>query len=552
MLSGTLLSHPVAQGVMAALATFVLEDPTTVGAGLLVAAQQMSFTTAMVGVSAGIAIGDLGLYGLGRWAGVRASRWGIVSRGRLDRAQGWFSRHVVTAVVVSRFVPGLRLPTYVGAGAARAPLVRFLAAAVAASVVWTWLLLSLTVELGEAVLPLLGQARWPVAAAALAMLVVVQRRVGTGALDGRGKAAGVLSWFELWPPWLFYAPVAAWWLWLAVRYRGLLLPTAANPSIYSGGFLGESKRAILDLVPAPHRRWIAPYVTVVRGNEAGRSAERAMAAMAAEGLSFPVVMKPDVGQRGAGVRLVENEEELRAYLEGFPSGATVVIQALAVDTRSLPAPVAGDPGSAREAGVLYWRVPGEERGTVFSLTLKLFPELTGDGRSTVAELVEADPRARELGELYLRRLRAESARVPPDGERVPLVFAGNHCQGAIFLDGTPLVTPALVERFDGIARSMPEFWFGRFDVRFERLDDLLRGEGFTIVEINGASAEATHIWDARTTLRGAYRTLFRQFDVLFRIGAANRRRGHRPLGARRFLRDLAAYRRLAAGYPREI
>ena len=121
--------------------------------------------------------------------------------------------------------------------------------------------------------------------------------------------------------------------------------------------------------------------------------------------------------------------------------------------------------------------------------------------------------------------------------------------GAIFRDGTALVTPAMEERFDAIARSIPEFWFGRFDVRFADFEALRRGEGFRIVELNGAGAESTHIWDSRTRLRDAYATLFRQYAALWRIGAENRRRGFRPESWRAFLARRRREREATARYP---
>ena len=137
----------------------------------------------------------------------------------------------------------------------------------------------------------------------------------------------------------------------------------------------------------------------------------------------------------------------------------------------------------------------------------------------------------------------------PAGAAFRLAFAGSHSRGAIFRDGTALVTPAMEERFDAIARSIPEFWFGRFDVRFADVEALRRGEGFTIVELNGAGAESTHIWDSRTRLRDAYRTLFRQYAALWRIGAANRRRGFRPEGWRAFLARRGRERAATGRYP---
>ncbi len=542
---------PFLQGLAIILATFILEDPTTIGAGLLVAEDHMAFATAFVALTVGISLGDFGLYWLGRLAGPRVVRWGLVSPGRLERAHQWFRRNLVGAVILSRFVPGMRTPTYIAAGIARASARRFAVIAVAASLVWTYLLLHLTVALGDAVMPMLGRYRWPAAAVAVVLLMILLRRAGRAAVSRReslGKP--VVSSFELWPPWLFYIPVALYWLWLSVRFRGILLPTAANPSIYSGGFLGESKSEILALVAPEHRRWVAPWVVVDRAEETRATMAGADAALAGGGVALPVVAKPDIGQRGAGVRLIRSRLELQSYVESFPVGARFLLQRLAVDTAALPpaSPGAGV-DAAHEAGVLYWRLPDEERGVVASLTLKVFPEVIGDGRRTIEELIDADPRAQRLRHVYLARLGEAADVVAEPGERVPLVFAGNHCQGTIFLDGSAHVTEALTARFDEIARAMPEFWFGRFDVRFEELAAFERGEDFQIVEINGASAEATHIWDASMTLREAYRTLFRQFETVFRIGAANRRRGHRPIGLIRFLRDLRVFRRLATRYP---
>jgi hypothetical protein len=198
---------------------------------------------------------------------------------------------------------------------------------------------------------------------------------------------------------------------------------------------------------------------------------------------------------------------------------------------------------------MYYRLPAETRGRIISVTLKEFPVLTGDGARTLRQLIDADPRARLMAEIFFKRHAASLDRVLAEGERFALVFAGNHAQGCIFRDGLHLLTPALSARIDEIARALPDFYFGRFDVRFRDLESLQRGEGFKIVEINGAGAEATHIWDPDARLFDAYRTLFEQFEILFIIGDANRRAGHAPLGPLRFLKDVLLYRRLSRKYP---
>ncbi len=295
VLMAKLAGAPWLQGIVAALATFILEDPTTVGAGLLVADGKMAFLTAFVGVSTGIALGDLGLYGGGRLLGPRLAGRGPLTLERLERAEEWFQNNVIQAVVFSRFVPGMRLPTYFGAGLMKAPFWRFAVTAIVASVVWTLILLTATVALGRQILPILGQWRWPVAAVALLLLVLFQRRAGSR-MSEEPQDSPVVSAFEFWSPWLFYIPVALKWLQLAIRHRGLLLPTSANPSVDGGGFIGESKSEILNLVPVRQRSWVARWITAVGGQDP----KGVQQAMREAGFGYPVVAKPDVGQGLSG------------------------------------------------------------------------------------------------------------------------------------------------------------------------------------------------------------------------------------------------------------
>lgn len=349
-----------------------------------------------------------------------------------------------------------------------------------------------------------------------------------------------LSFFEFWPMWAFYPPVMAYAAWQMLRHRGLLLPTVANPSFPGGGFVGESKADILAMAVEHIPEWVAPFVRIERPADAGPTdlaaeTDAALRALADAGLALPVVAKPDLGCRGAGVRLVRTRVDLAAYLDAFPRGATLLLQTLV--------PHEG------EAGVFYVREPGQARGRIVSLTLKYFPHVTGDGRRTLRELIEADPRAGRLPHLYLHRHAARLDEVPPAGRSVRLAFAGSHSRGAIFRDGTALVTPAMEARFDALAQALPEFHFGRFDVRFARFDEVQQGRGFTIVEVNGAGAESTHIWDRRTSLPRAWRDLMRQYRWLFEIGAANRRRGFRPLSLRAFWQAWQRERALVPRYP---
>ncbi|HEX8912157.1 MAG TPA: hypothetical protein VF796_07335 [Humisphaera sp.] len=319
--------------------------------------------------------------------------------------------------------------------------------------------------------------------------------------------------WEFWPAWLFYAPVAAWIVLKSLRrggLRGFASVTAANPGIPpDGGFVGESKRQILAALPADR---VVPYFRVPPAPAADRAAlvEREMAA---RGWSFPVVLKPDVGQRGAGVAVARNPADVGAHLAGCRGDL--------IAQRYHPGP--------HEAGVFYYRLPGEERGRIFSITEKVFPEVAGDGASTLADLVWRHPRYRMQARLFLARLAGRADEVLPAGHRVALGWVGNHCQGTLFRDGWHLWTPALEAEVDRVARAFPGFHFGRFDVRFTDPAAFSAGTDFGIVELNGVTSESTDIYDPARSLWSAWRKLARQWDVLFAIADANLALGYRPM-----------------------
>jgi hypothetical protein len=246
-----------------------------------------------------------------------------------------------------------------------------------------------------------------------------------------------------------------------------------------------------------------------------------------------LVLKPDVGQRGYGFKVIRSDEDIRSYVACFRRD--VLVQ------KYVPGPL--------EAGIFYYRFPQEREGRIFAITEKIFPAVTGDGRHTLEELIRADSRASLLADTYLHRFADERARVLAVGESLRLVEAGNHCQGAIFLDGGRILSVTLLKRIDEISQSIPGFFVGRFDVRYSSQEALQEGRDFQIIELNGASSEATNIYDPRNSLWNAYRTLFRQWEIVFAIAEENRKRGLRTMSVRTILEKFWQYRRQVALHP---
>jgi hypothetical protein len=402
---------------------------------------------------------------------------------------------------------------YVAAGALGVPFMRFALWTAVGVAIWAPVVVVAIFRFGDA---LAGPLRAYLGAGWVLILpALVLAWHARGKLRALGRTIARYARWEFWPPWLFYAPVVPWILWLMAT-RGVRALTAANPGLEDGGFVGESKAAILARLP---ERWTMAATLLPPGDPALRLARLREHARAA-GWTFPVILKPDVGQRGVGVRLIHGETDAVAYLESQPRAVVAQVY---------------HPGPY-EAGIFYFRRPGDVRGQIFSITDKRFPSVVGDGESTLQSLILGHRRYRLQAHVFLARHRDRLAWVPAAGEIVRLAIAGNHAQGTMFLDGSDLRTDALVRRIDEIAQSIGGFYIGRFDIRYRDPGRLMAGEEFAIVELNGVSAEATHIYDPAGSLWNAYRTLFRQWSLVFEIGAANVRAGHAATPLSRLLR----------------
>ncbi len=524
-------------------------------------ASLVSVGTVSIGVTAitllcGIVIGDLFIYVLG----LLSLRVGWIRRRSegpmLERCRVALQKNLLPTLVTCRIVPGVLFPTYFACGVMRVPFLRFIVITLVTAGVHVGLLLTLMTSSLEAaavqvqvigigcaalLVVLRTKRAQSIAGAAFARLRArvephlpsglrealhcnpAPRAIALPGLPVVPAGAPTIGWAERIPPLLFYIPLAVQWLALGVRYRSVTLPTAANPSIEAGGLLGESKIACMDLIGPAARRWAARSMALTNRPSLTPAALDRLASGA--GLSFPLVAKPDIGWRGIGVRLVRDAADLRAYLAGFPAEAQVILQEHVE--------------YAGEAGIFYVRKPGERHGRIFSMTFRYFPHVVGDGRSSLRELIAADPRASWKADLHHEALAGRLDEVPAAGRTVRLSLVGSSRVGGLYKDACGHVTATLTARFDEIADQMPGFHFGRFDVRFASVERLAMGEDFRIIEVNGAGAEAIHMWDPEFRLGAAYATLFHQQALMFEVADACRAQGAKPLTAW----ELVSYQR---------
>lgn len=345
-----------------------------------------------------------------------------------------------------------------------------------------------------------------------------------------------ISPYEFLPGWLFYTPVVIQSFFLGLKHFDFALPLIANPSIKLSGMVGESKHDILTLAGPVAEKWISPFITITTTSEPiHQQTQNAIDAMNQYQLAFPVVAKPDLGCRGVGVKLLQSPKQLTDYFSSFPVDARFLIQEKA-------------PYFA-EAGIFYVRYPNEKKGKIISITLKYSPLVVGDGISTLKQLIENDSRAGQLTHLYLPRHKEKLNTILEKGKEFQLAFAGSHSRGSIFRDGNQYITEQLAERLDHIFNDLKGFHYGRLDVKFKNINSLMKGDDFTILEINGASSEAAHIWDRNTPLKIIFSTLLLQYKILFEIGALQKQQGHHSPKIKELLAAWKEEKQLTLQYP---
>lgn len=503
------------------LATFVSEDAACIAAGSAAASGRIGLATAVAACMLGIFAGDMLLYAIGRSAGPRILASGIVRRfateSRIAKAATWLAANGASAVFLSRFVVGLRLPTYVAAGALRLDIRRFGFYFFVAAAIWTPVLVISAAWSQSFIFG--GNAL----VGAVVLIIALRLILRLGSRRGRRLAVGrvrrIIEW-EFWPLWLFYIPVVIHVIRLGIRHRSLTAFAAANPGFPAGGFKGESKSAIYEAIAAsePGLPFMLRYVRLDADACTVARIAAARRFLAEAGISLPVAVKPDQGERGSGVRIAHTEAELDAAIT--KENGALIVQEFA---------------GGIEAGVFYYRRPSEPEGHIFSMTEKNFPVVVGDGVSSVEELILADRRAVCLADKYFEQLGDRIEQVPEAGESVTLIDIGTHSRGAVFLDGERLRTAELERSLDAICRRIDGFYFGRFDLRADSFEDMMAGR-FRIIELNGVTSESTNIYDPMYSLRDAYGILFRQWELAFEIGAENIGRGTPRTGVHELLR----------------
>jgi len=497
--------------------TFFSEDLACIGAGLMVARGLMGFIPALSASFIGIFVGDILVYLSGRWFGKSAThkaplKW-FISEADIEQSKEWFRARGPAIIIMSRFIPGTRFPTYFSAGAIGASFLMFISYFGIASLIWTPILVGASVVLGQELIYYFSLYQ---EYALIVLLITVILSVFTIKIviplftfKGRrllyGKLQRLINW-EFWSPFVLYTPIVVYSLFLWIKFKKITIPTAANPGIPEGGFIHESKSGILNKIKSSEH--VARYILIEHTLSEPAKIQKAQSFVDNNSLKFPIVLKPDKGERGKGVEIIQSEKELIDKV--IISYKDIILQEFI---------------EGKEFGLFYYRYPNQNVGKIFSVTKKQKLCIYGDGKHNLEQLILNDSRAVCMAETHFKKHTHNLYKTPEKGERVQLVELGTHSKGALFLDGKSLITSKLTETLDEISKSFQGFYFGRYDVIVSTENNLMNGKSLKILEVNGVTSESTNIYDPEHSFFYAVKTLMKQWKIAFEIGALNHRCG---------------------------
>ena len=309
--------------------------------------------------------------------------------------------------------------------------------------------------------------------------------------------------WEYWPFEVVYIPIYFQWIYYAIKQKSIFFFNACNPTIRNGGFIMESKKEIYDLIP---NRYYPKTILIAKKS----NFEFVINEVQKSQIKYPFIAKPDIGLRGSAVKKIENTEQLENYCN--KADFDFLIQDL------IP--------FENEIGIFYVRYPNEKRGKITGIVAKEFLIVHGNGFDSLEKLILKNPRfAFQLPTLKIE-YGDKLNEILTDGENRNLVPFGNHSRGAKFVDASHLISEKMTSVLNEICLRVEGFYFGRLDIIYHSIADFENGKNFSIVELNGAGSEPTHIYDPKHSLLFAWKELSRHIKMMYEISVQNRNNGH--------------------------
>jgi len=313
---------------------------------------------------------------------------------------------------------------------------------------------------------------------------------------------------------MFYIPMLPVYIGCVLYTRKLLYFTAANPAIEMGGFFGEKKDEILALISDKFK----PKSILISKLRSKMVEEL----LRSTGINYPVIAKPNVGERGYNVKLINMPSGLDKYITESED-ESIIIQEYA--------------NQELELGILFQKHPETGEVNIRSITEKKFLKVTGNGTSTVEELLLNDKR----GRLYLNYVKTAIPKaikkVPDKNEPFVVHRIGNHAKGTRFINANKHISRILENGVAQIVKDIEGVYYARLDLKVDSYVKLEQALSCSVFEMNGVSSEAGHIYDLPSYFH-ATKDITKEWIAIAHICRMNIKKGVQTTPLRLFLTQV--------------
>lgn len=307
--------------------------------------------------------------------------------------------------------------------------------------------------------------------------------------------------WEQWPFKILYAPIAPVWVWYMIRSQAVWFFTPSNPRLTFGGMEGEPKKEMHDLLP----QHLCPSFFNVQPSE---NFQKVLENISLKKIHFPLIVKPEIGGQGILFRKIDSEEQLKIYHERVP--VEYFVQEL------INYPV--------EVSLFYYRHPKEKSGTISGFLQKVPMQVIGDGKHNLEELILINSKSKKKIEELRLKHGNNFDKILAKNEKYMLSYAANHNRGASFIDLKDEIDERLTILLDGISFEN-DFFYGRYDIMCNSIEELREGKNFVILEYNGCGAEPNHFYDTGYTLIKAWKEILKHWKILYKVSRQKHKDG---------------------------
>lgn len=239
-------------------------------------------------------------------------------------------------------------------------------------------------------------------------------------------------------------------------------------------------------------------------------------------LSYPIIAKPNIGKRGLAASLLYNNVDLQNYSK--KANYDILLQEYI--------------NYSNECGIFYIRIPHVQKGKITSIGIKKLVAVTGDGRSTLQELLsQSDITLSDANtitnqyDLYTTILK--------DGEELVIEPIGSHNRGTMISSGDHLINDQLLQVIETSLKGL-ELYYGRLDIKYQTWEELLKGH-FKIIEVNTITSEPLSIYDHGVPMIRKYRIFYNHIKSMFHISEQLKKDGRKRLSISEFIKYIKSY-----------